>query len=125
MMVALNLKEFGLTSFKGHYTDFEAGWYKQVGGQLFTTMTIFAIQPGIDFIVEILSFKAAARMRGKENEHEDFFHTDYLTFIENFAGPEYLFFFKAATTNLTMMICFILGGLMPSYYIIGMVAIAT
>ena len=57
MMVAMNLKEFNYTSFKGRFTDFEAGWYTQVGGHIFTTMIIFAIQPAIDFTVEVLTVK--------------------------------------------------------------------
>lgn len=50
---------------------------------------------------------------------------DYLSFIESYAGPEYIFFYKAAVANLTMMVCFILGGCMPAFYLIGIVAIAT
>lgn len=47
-----------------------------------------------------------------------------MSFIEKFAGPEYLFFLKVATTNLTLLICFIMGGCMPAFYLIGMGAIA-
>ena len=43
MMVAMNLKEYGYTSFKGNFTDLEAGWYTQVGGHVFATMVIFSI----------------------------------------------------------------------------------
>lgn len=91
---------------------------------MFTTMVIFAIQPGIDFIIEILMIKATKLMKKKDDNHDDYFHTDYLSFLEIYAGPEYVFFYKAAVTNLTMLVCFILGGCMPAFYLIGIVAVA-
>lgn len=60
----------------------------------------------------------------KTENKEEFTNSDQLTFLENYAGPEYIFFYKAAVANLTMMICFIFGGCMPAFYLIGMLAIA-
>lgn len=57
LMIGMNLVEmdFLASIFKGRYTDFGAGWYTEVGRQIATTMTIFAFQPLIDFIVEYLT----------------------------------------------------------------------
>lgn len=42
-MVSMNLKEYDMPSFKGLYSDFEAGWYVHVPAQIFTTMVMFAV----------------------------------------------------------------------------------
>lgn len=123
LAVAMNFKEYGMTSFTGNFSDIEAGWYTQVGGHVFTTMIIFTFNPVIEYVIEVISTKVGNCCGGKPTE-KDFYMTDYLSFIEKFAGPEYLFFLKVATTNLTLLCCFIMGGCMPAFYLIGMAAIA-
>jgi hypothetical protein len=38
--------------FKGKHTDFNAGWYADVGFQFMITMMVFQFQPFIDFVGE-------------------------------------------------------------------------
>ena len=38
--------------FKGKHTDFDAAWYPDIGVQITITMSFFAFQPMIDFLVE-------------------------------------------------------------------------
>ena len=40
------------------------------------------------------------------------------------AGPEYLFYYKAAITKLSMLVILIMGSCMPAFYLLGIIALA-
>lgn len=86
-------------------------------------MITFAFQPIIDFLVEYLTVWITQWL-SRSPDQAGSTNTDYLTFLEMNAGPEYFFYYKAATTNLLMLGCFLLGSSIPVLYLIGAIGIA-
>lgn len=112
--------------FAGRYTDFDAGWYADVGHQICFNMTLFGLQPLIDYFMEsmLCSFYRCYYRRyvyrvGANDAHQH----DYLAFLDLHAGPEYYFYYKAAITSLIVFTCILFGGSMPILYFIGLFAI--
>lgn len=60
----------------------------------------------------------------KVSKNEQNRHTDYLSFLDLNAGPEYCFYYKCAITNLVVITSIVFGGGMPILYFIGLIAIA-
>lgn len=116
--------------FTGTYGDFEAGWYVDIGNQICFNMTLFALQPLIDFIMESLwavayrwyCRKYVYKVAAEDDDVSE--ARDYLSFLDLHAGPEYFFYYKCALTNLIVLTCILFGGSMPVLYFIGLVAVA-
>lgn len=116
--------------FKGQFTDFNDGWYDVIGRQVLGTMTIFAFQSVIDFIVERLTAAITMKLskRGMKKTAEAYKLAtnevqNELTFIDQHVGPEYLFYFKAANCIILTCTCLIFGPAFPIFYFIGFVGI--
>lgn len=110
----------------GRNTDFGANWYTDTGNIIMMTMLIFSFQPIIDFITEwatvaiyrccvIRSIKQEEKRRREAGEETN---TNEVVskYLECKAGPPYLFFYQCANTNCLVMVCLILGPLMPWMY---------
>jgi len=130
-LVEVSDNKISKSIFTGKHTDFEGDWYKDIGQQIMITMTIFAFQPVIDFLVEYLLlrlfrvyYRNAVHSRHRSEQSKMNIQNDFLVFLDLHAGPEYAFYYKCANTNLVVFICLIFGGCMPLLYFIGMFAIA-
>lgn len=96
------------------------------------TMTIFAFQPVIDYLVELLILKSyrfyhrnfTYSLKSKSEQGKMNVQNDFLVFMDMHAGPEYPFYLKFSNTNLVVFICIVFGGSMPMLFAIGMLAIA-
>lgn len=119
--------------FHGHYTDFSAGWYPHIGRQIQSTMIIFTFQPLINFAVAVFKrfitrfyFRNFVYNKNFGDNEKINLHiqNDYLRFLDLYAGPEYEFHQKVATTNVVIIISMLFGGSMPVLYLLGALTLA-
>jgi len=111
--------------FTGHNTDFGEEWYATIGYQYVTTMTIFTVNPFIDFVIEYIElsiFRCYARRFVYKNDTH-LAKYDFLKYLDLKAGPEYGFHTKLANTNLLFFITLIFGPIMPILYPIAVIAV--
>jgi uncharacterized membrane protein YphA (DoxX/SURF4 family) len=95
-------------------------------------MTIYAVQPFIDFLVEWSDVKIRRwyhrrftyTMEKMENEtHKLNVFNDYLRFLDLYAGPHYNFQYKCAAISIVITICVVLGPAMPFLYLVAVLAL--
>ena len=91
-------------------------------------LIIFSFQPLIDFIVEYLTCKyfrwsyrsteagKVADKKSLENKKHKVYELD--EFINLYAGPQYLIYYKCANTNMMVFITLIFGPSLPILYFI-------
>jgi len=136
IMIGYNSVEYGDTffgtMFKGNNTDFGSTWYAEVGFQIVLVMIIFALQPFIDLMVEstILNinrwyYRKYVFKTNIVNGVEERTPMCQLEFLDLYAGPEYLFFYKVANVNLMVFITLIFGSVFPCLYFIALCSIGT
>lgn len=119
--VEYNDKKFLDKAFTGKNTDFGDMWYQDVGFQFVITMTVFIINPLIDFLTEFIElsihrwyakkFVYHNEVVGKKDDSKDF-----LKFIDLYAGPEYGFYSQFASTTLLVFVTLMLGPILPLLY---------
>lgn len=119
---------FGLTH--GHYADFNALWWKQLGNALLSTMFINAIFPIVEFFMFFgLRFFGRWRDRGLSCTNRSQYNTkanSIQKYIGIYAGPEFAMHFKySAILNITF-VTFMFGLGLPllfPYAILGIVVL--
>lgn len=126
-MIGTNMNETGWLKgqFNGKYSDFDADWYPDIGLNIATTMTFFAIQPAIDCIVGFITLwvsrKAIRTFVNKGDAAAE--HRDYLTFVEMNCGPPYQFDQQVSKTCIVYCTCLCLGPCIPVMYLVGAIAL--
>lgn len=116
----------------GRNTDFGANWYIDTGAIIMMTMLIFSFQPVIDFLTEWITCviyrccinrsyaneKKARRLAEEDggNHEHDPGNEVISKYLQVKAGPPYLFYYQCANVNCLVMVCLILGPLMPWMY---------
>lgn len=89
-------------------------------------MAVFGLQPLIDYASKALICYVTHYYNRRyvyhinENSNSK---NDYLVFLDTYAGPEYVFYYKAAITNIVVFTCILFGGSMPILYFIGLFAL--
>jgi hypothetical protein len=95
-------------------------------------MIIFAFQPIIDLLVESTILNVSRKCKRRTyypkkivNGVEEHSPMCQLVFLDMYAGPEYLFFYKVANCNLMVFITLIFGSAYPILYFIALCSIGT
>lgn len=107
----------------GDLTDFNVDWYRSVGGIIMKTMFMTALWPLIEFgMFYSLMFASRCFDRGCGWNTFSTQCKSVQSYIDLYAGPEYLIHYRYATILLNIGVAFLYGTAMPYLYVCALLA---
>jgi len=121
LLASANMTEthfpFFSTVLTGSYTDFNSGWYTDVGRIIIQAMLLNAFMPAIEFGIGY-SMKFAFRLMDRSYT-KDFFKSKKKSiqlYIDTYSGPEYNIHFRYSQILNTTFVTLMYGTAMPQLY---------